>query len=354
MAHLQASLPIPSFVNLSHANDARFAVKNLNALHKRALEWRAENRLTPAGADAVRVQLLVIDDQADFSFPAGALYVAGRSGTGAMDAQRNLAAFVHRRLNVISEITCTMDTHAPYQVFFTSAHVRRDGSHPEPHTVISAAEYRNGDYEPNPAMARHLGADIGWLRRQWTHYCESLEATGKYQLHLWPYHCVLGTDGHRLAGIVDEARLFHAFARSAANVPELKGDSPLTERYSIFSAEITKCWDGAPIPGAQKNERLLNALLASDVIVIAGLASSHCVQSSVADLLTEIQARDARLAQKVYILRDCTAAVVTPGADFTDAAEQAMRKFEDAGMRVVSSTDDMESWPGILEIFHGK
>jgi hypothetical protein len=34
--------------------------------------------------------------------------------------------------------------------------------------------------------------------------------------------------------------------------------------------------------------------------------------------------------------------------DYTDPADQAFRRFAEAGMHVVQSTRPMEEWPGIL------
>lgn len=348
MATPRTTLPLPSHYDPAHARDADFAVTDASALEQAAEAFRKAHRLKPAGGDARRVHLLVIDAQRDFSFPEGSLYVAGRSGVGAIEANRRLAEFVYANLGRISEVTCTLDTHAPFQVFFPAAHLGENDAPPPPHTVITAEDYRRGRYRPSPALARQIGADPVWLQRQFTHYCEALEASGKYQLYLWPYHCLLGSAGHRLAGLVDEARLFHAFARGAGNLPEVKGGNPLSERYSIFREEVTTCWDGRPIPGAQKNTRLLGALLSADVVVLAGLASSHCVKESIADLLSDIQAQDPDLARKVYVLEDCTAAVVIPGGpDFTDEASSALARFAAAGMHVVRSTEPMDSWPDV-------
>ncbi|OYT69705.1 MAG: nicotinamidase [Chloracidobacterium sp. CP2_5A] len=282
--------------------------------------------------------------QADFCFPSGALYVAGRSGTGGMDALRRLVEFIYRRLDAISEIICTLDSHIPCQVFFPGAHLAEDGRPVAPYTTIAAEDYRAGRYRPNPALAAQLGTTAGWLTRQFTDYCERLEAGGKYALQIWPYHCLIGAPGHRLAGALDDARLFHAFARGAANAPELKGDSPLTEHYSIFAPEVATCWDGAPMPRATRNTALLERLLTSDAILVAGLASSHCVAASVADLLAFIRERNPYLARRVILLRDAMAPVVAPGADFTDAAEAALADFQAAGARVLETTDPTESW----------
>ncbi|MFQ3640365.1 MAG: nicotinamidase, partial [Chloracidobacterium sp.] len=314
------------------------------ALFRAATDWRQAHDLSPASADARRAHLLVIDMQVDFCFPSGALYVAGRSGTGGMDALRQTVAFIYRRLGVLSDITCTLDSHLPYQVFFPGAHLTEDGAPVAAHTVITAADYRAGRYRPNPALAAQLGVSLEWLARQFTDYCTRLEATGKHALYIWPYHCLTGTAGHRLAGALDDARLFHAFARGAANAPVLKGDSPLTEHYSVFAPEVTTCWDGTPMPRAERNTALLERLLTADVILVAGLASSHCVAASVADLLAAIRQRNPYLAHRVVLLRDAMAPVVAPGADFTAAAEQALADFQAAGARLLTTTDPVEAW----------
>jgi nicotinamidase-related amidase len=81
--------------------------------------------------------------------------------------------------------------------------------------------------------------------------------------------------------------------------------------------------------------------------VIAGQAKSHCVAWTIDDLL-EAQGRERQLAERVYLLEDCTSPVVVPGAvDYTEEADAAFARFAEAGMNVVRSTDPIESWPGI-------
>ena len=50
--------------------------------------------MKPAAGDRKNVHLLLIDVQKDFCFPEGTLYVAGRSGTGAMDDNKRLSGIV--------------------------------------------------------------------------------------------------------------------------------------------------------------------------------------------------------------------------------------------------------------------
>ena len=85
-----------------------------------------------------------------------------------------------------------------------------------------------------------------------------------------------------------------------------------------------------------------------DAVVIAGQAKSHCVAWTIDDLLSEIQVSDKKLAEKVYLLEDCSSPVVIPGVmDYTEQATEAFQRFAAAGMHVVRSTDPITTWPGI-------
>src|SRR5262249_41593770 len=197
-----------------------------------------------------------------------------------------IAELVYRNLGAFTEITTTLDTHLAYQIFFPSFWLDRDGAPLTAHRVITADQIAGGDVHPNPAIAKWLcGGNYTWLCKQVLHYARELERAGKYQLYLWPPHCLLGSDGHALAGVVHEARLFHAFARGAQSSVEVKGGNPLTENYSVLRPEVTSRFDGAPL--GQRNTQFLRTLLTADAVVIAGQAASHCVKSTIDDLLAE-------------------------------------------------------------------
>jgi len=252
----------------------------------------------------------------------------------------------------VTRITATLDTHLAFQIFFASFWVDRAGRPVEPHRVVTAAEVRDGTLRPNPAVAAWLArGDEGWLRAEVLHYCETLEREGKYQLYLWPPHCLLGGDGHTLVGAVQEARLFHAYVRGAQSSTEEKGSNPLTENYSALRPEVLVRHDHKPL--GERNARLVDSLLASGALVVAGQASSHCVKSTVEDLLEEIRGRDPSLAARVYLLVDCMSPVAVPDgrggfiADFTPDAERALASFARAGVHLVGSADPIRTWPGL-------
>ncbi|NEQ34280.1 MAG: isochorismatase, partial [Leptolyngbya sp. SIO4C5] len=176
------------------------------------------------------------------------------------------------------------------------------------------------------------------------HYVKQLDERGKYPLTIWPYHSMLGGIGHALVSAVEEACFFHNLARNSQTRFEVKGSNPFTENYSVLSPEVLQDEAGRAI--AQKNSSLIEKLLAFDKVVIAGQAKSHCVAWTVDDLLREIQAREAALAKKVYLLEDCTSPVVVPGVvDFTEQADTAYGRYAEAGMHLVQSTEAIADWP---------
>jgi len=344
-------LPIPSHFDPKRAAEWGYR-PDAATLATTAASWRVQHKIKPAAADEKRIHMLLIDVQKDFCFPEGSLYVAGRSGRGAVDDSRRIAEMIYRNLGVITDITTTLDTHLAYQIFFPNFWLDKADQPLSAFRTISAAEITAGDVRPNPAMAKWLcGGNYTWLCKQVLHYCQELERAGKYQLYLWPPHCLLGSDGHALAGVIHEARMFHAFTRTAQSNVEVKGGNPLTENYSVLRPEVLSRWDGAAL--AQRNTQFVHTLLAADAVVIAGQAASHCVKSTIDDLLGEIAAQDPALASKVYLVTDCMSAVTVPdgkgglAADFTSDAEAALQKFADAGMHLVKSTDPITSWPGL-------
>lgn len=345
-----SELPIPAFHDPAHAGEWSYR-PDQQALLREAVAWRRAHGVTPAAADERRVHVLLIDEQKDFCFPEGSLFVGGRSGTGAVEDSRRMAAFLYRNARVITEITATLDTHHAHQIFFPSFWVDADGQPPAPHRVVTTDDLDSGRLRPNPDVAAWLcGGDERWLAQQVRHYCAELERAGKYQLYLWPPHCVLGSDGHALVGVIHEARMFHAFLRSSPARAEIKGGNPLTENYSVFAPEVLTRHEGGVLD--QRNAGLLDLLLGTDALIVAGQASSHCVKSSLDDLLDEIQRREPALARRIYVLTDCMSAVAVPdgkgglAADFTPQAEAAQARYAEAGMRLVRSTDPVESWPG--------
>ena len=152
----------------------------------------------PAAGDPFRLCLLAVDVQNTFCIPGFELFVAGRSGTGAVDDNRRLCEFVYRNLGTITQIVPSLDTHHAMQVFHAIWLVDEHGNHPAPYTLVSAEDVEAGRWRMNPAVAEALGIDAGYAQRHLAHYTRRLAEGGKYDLTVWPYHAMLGGIGHAL------------------------------------------------------------------------------------------------------------------------------------------------------------
>jgi nicotinamidase-related amidase len=141
---------------------------------------------------------------------------------------------------------------------------------------------------------------------------------------------------------------FHGVARYSQPEFQVKGNRPLTEHYSMLGPEVTEGPDGESLGAV--NTELIEKLLTFDAVVVAGQAKSHCIAWTIDDLLEDDVMRDTGLAERTYLLEDCTSPVVVPGVvDYTDEADAAFERYMAAGMHVVRSTSPIESWPGLAE-----
>jgi nicotinamidase-related amidase len=307
-----------------------------------AEQWASEHALTPAAEDTFQLGLVVVDVQNTFCTPGFELFVGGRSGTGAVDDNRRLCEFVYRNLDTITQIVPTLDTHRAMQIFHPLFLVDAEGRHPDPYTLIAASDVEAGRWRIDPDVLPRLGMDEEGAQRYLLHYTRRLEEGNKYNLTVWPYHAMLGGIGHALVSAVEEAIFFHSVARLAQPSFQIKGQDTLTEHYSVLGPEVIQGPDGAAV--GTMNLALLKALREFDAVAIAGQAKSHCVAWTIADLLSGLGTRE--LTAKVYLLEDCTSPVVVPGVvDYTDEADAAFRRFAEAGMNVVRSSDPIDSWP---------
>ena len=345
LTHTQ--LPIPSHFDPQKVGEVWRVPYQERAAKAEA--WAQQHHLQPAAQDQTRICLLAIDVQNTFCIPEFELFVGGRSGLGAVDDNVRLCQFIYRNLGVLTEIAPTLDTHTAMQIFHPIFWVNRTGEHPTPAaTMITWDDVQQGIWQVNPAIADSLKqGNYQALQNHALHYVRRLSDDGKYPLTIWPYHSMLGGIGHALVSAVEEATFFHCIARRSQASFELKGSNPLTENYSVLRPEVLESRGGEAI--AEKNSPLIQKLLEFDRVIIAGQAKSHCVAWTIDDLLSEIQAQNPALAQKVYLLEDCTSAVVVSGVvDFTNQAEAAFARFAAAGMHVVKSTEPLHLWPDFV------
>lgn len=337
-------LPIPAHFN--HAQVDKVWKVEYQKLAAEAEQWSERHKIKPAARDKKRICLMLVDVQNTFCIPGFELFVAGRSGSAAVEDNVRLCEFMYRNLHHISEICPTLDTHQAMQIFHSVFLIDRKGNHPEPFTLVTAEDVHKGRWRFNANIADALGMDSKAGQRFLEHYVVQLEKGGKYELTIWPYHAMLGGIGHALVSAVEEAVFFHGIARFTQADFQIKGNNPLTENYSVLSPEVLDDPQGNSI--ADRNTSFVQKLLQFDAVIIAGQAKSHCVAWTIDDLLKSIRMSDVRLAQKVYLLEDCMSPVVIPEViDYTDETDRAFKRFADMGMNIVESTTPLGEWPGM-------
>jgi nicotinamidase-related amidase len=332
-------LPLPPHLDLDRAGDV-WRVEYEARFHD-ALAWAAEHDVSPAADDERRICLLAVDVQNTFCTPGFELFVAGRSGTGALDDSRRLCEFVYRNVAAITQVVATMDTHQAFQIFHAPFLVDDEGRHPDPYTLVTVDDVESGRWHVDPKAAEAMGLPQLHSDTHLRAYVDALAHGGRFDLTIWPFHAMLGGIGHALVSALEEAFFFHAVARRSQTRFEPKGQNPLTEHYSVFGPEVTEGPHGETL--GERNAVLVRLLADFGAVLVAGQAKSHCVAWSVRDLLRTAP----ELASKLYLLEDCSSPVVVPGVvDYTDAADAAFARFADAGAHVVRSAEPLASWPG--------
>lgn len=273
----------------------------------------------------MNVQLLIIDPQNDFmDIPGAALPVAG-----ANEDMRRLATMVDRIGTKLQKIHVTLDSHHLVDIAHPAFWRDANGNSPDPMTIISAESIKDGTWVPRRPELRSYA--IGYARQ--------LEADGKYQVMVWPPHCLIGSWGHNVQS--DLARALDRW--SVARIRNIdfvtKGTNVLTEHYGALLAEVPIASD----PSTQLNGRFLAMLQEADVIVVAGEASSHCVKATVEQVADNIGDEHVK---KFQLLTDCMSpvpAIVAPdGAlivDFPGIANTFLKDMERRGMKLTTSVD---------------
>ncbi|MDF3839220.1 cysteine hydrolase [Cupriavidus basilensis] len=259
------------------------------------------------------VQLLIIDPQNDFcDLPGAALPVPGANA----DLTR-LAALLARRGDAIDAVDVTLDSHSAFDIAHPAWWRDADGAAPAPFTPISVAEVETGRW-----LARDPARQAQSLA-----YVRALAERGRYQLLVWPEHCLVGSWGHGVQQALAGALANWSRGRLRPVGYVAKGTNAGTEHYSAIQAEVPDAADAATLP----DPRWIARLAAADTILVGGEALSHCVASTVRDLADRLGADGAG---KLVLLTDCASPV--PG--FEAQGQAFIDDMRSRGMRTATST----------------
>jgi len=233
--------------------------------------------------------ILIIDPQVDFH-EGGSLAVPGALADSARIAKLIQTKKFHN-------IVVTLDTHQYVDIGHPMWWINEEKEHPKPVTIITTKDIDQGKWR----AARQ--EDEKWSNS----YVRKLEANKRFQHTVWPYHCIVGTPGHGVVPVLNEALEKWAKANRQLVTYMWKGTNPKAEMYSAFKADVE-------VPGADEtklNKQVLDRLYRYDNLVVCGEAASHCVMNSVIDMVAYFDTKDGKNGKppQISLLSDCCSPV---------------------------------------------
>ncbi len=262
----------------------------------------------------MKLHFLIIDPQNDFSDTAGAALPV----PGAMADARRLAQLLYRLKDDIADIHVTLDTHQLIDIAHPAFWLNGEGQPPAPFTQISVAQVEAGTWRAFNPLFQGRALD----------YVQQLALQGRYQLTIWPPHCLIGSWGHSVMPPVMDALIAWETAHFARVDFVTKGHNPWTEHYSAVTADVPDAND----PTTQLNVRLIETLEQADLIALSGQALSHCVANTVRDIAAQFGPNSVK---KLVLIEDTSSPV--PG--FEGLARDFVADLTAQGMRCVKAAD---------------
>jgi nicotinamidase/pyrazinamidase len=248
-----------------------------------------------------KTALLIIDAQYDFCDPKGALFVPGAE----QDVER-IAHFIAMNGERIDSIFVTLDTHRVLDIAHPLFWEDPNGNTVAPFTLITAAAVHAGKWIPR------------YHKEYVTEYLETLEKDGEFKHFIWPEHCLIGSRGAALDNTILEAILAWTHRTGQDYRAVSKGLHPLSEHFGVFKAQVPV----ANAPETALNSSFLKELETFDRLFISGEARSHCVATSIKQILQYAPG----LIGKVTVLTDCI-------SDVTNWEHLADPIFEEAATK---------------------
>ena len=274
------------------------------------------------------IQLLLIDPQNDFcDVPAdwcpldpltGQARTPALPVAGAHADMLRLAELIRAGAGGISAITLTLDAHHRFDIAHPTFWQTGTGGPVAPFTSIAAAQVRDGSFAPkDPAMRPRALA-----------YLDALARRGRYTLMVWPVHCEIGSWGQAIHPALKAACNDWEDQHLAVAQKISKGSNPWTEHYSALQAEVPDANDAA----TQLNRALIANLDRTDLILIGGEASSHCVRATTEHLVDNLPSGQT---EKLVLLTDC----MSPVAGFEAQHSAFLADMARRGLRLATSAD---------------
>lgn len=260
--------------------------------------------------------LLIVDPQNDFCKPAdengenqGALYVKG-----ADEDMKRLAFWTIANSDKVDHIVVTMDNHHLNDISHPGFWIDKNNKSPKPFTKIRLQDVENGKRIPLLDKERVIT------------YLKKLEQQNEYQHVIWPEHCLIGSEGAAIYKPINDAINYWAKGGNYFH-PVFKGEYPLSEHFGAFAAQVS--FDD--IPSTAVNTSLIDELEEFDNIFIAGEAKSHCVASTIKQMIDFAPG----LVSRLRIFKDAMSSV----SGFENIANDIYEKAVNIGASYVTTAD---------------
>ncbi len=223
--------------------------------------------------------ILIIDPQFDFCNPEGTLFVDGSE-----DDMARLSLWIYNNKEYLDHIIVTVDDHPLNHIAHPNFWKNEFGEHPQAYKQITASDLRLGHWIPLNNY------DISLK------YLEELESQNEFRHTIWPEHCISGSrgaaiDSTLMNSIIDWCRLGKTHQILS------KGMFPYSEPFGIFINQVVF----QEVPETHLKTDLINQLNEYENIYLAGEARTHCVATSLKQLIIY----KPEILSKIIVLEDC-------------------------------------------------
>lgn len=231
--------------------------------------------------------LVIIDPQNDFIISPN--FVGSLGVPGAYEDMLRIVDYITKENP--DHIVVTLDTHNVFDIAHKAWWVNEKGEHPSPFTLITKEDVANGVWKAaKPEFQEHA-----------EFYVKKLAEQNKYELRIWPDHCIEGTEGHKVNPELAQALNDWEVKNNKKVEYVYKGMNHKTEHYSALKAEVVLDDEDTKL-----RTDVIDSLAGYDQIVMTGEASSHCVAGTTVDLLENLE---DNLRQNVTVLKNCMSPV---------------------------------------------
>jgi nicotinamidase/pyrazinamidase len=206
-------------------------------------QWEIDEANESPKMGMTNTTVFIIDPQCDFH-PEG-----GQPGTasfhamgslavpGANEDSDRIATMIKANKSKITDIVVSMDSHFPahiaHAVFWLDGATRTE--HPPIFSAITHLDVVTGKWVPrDPTM-------LEWCKI----YTFQLEQKGRMVLCIWPPHCIIGSRGHSVVPVINDALQEWCQYTGSSVQYVLKGQNLRCEMYSALESEVVDPLDNA-------------------------------------------------------------------------------------------------------------